>query len=363
MVSSVRRHNGHTTLSPIQLLKLASGSNADTSSQRCPSCRFVVDTLFSQSMAISSSSSSSDGPFGANADIGVGFTDKALLVVSVAGMCLLAATIYAVVLVRVKTRQEMDNDHAATTAAGYDEKLARADVSKLTRAQRRARARFLMKQQRRVVVPSNINNNNAAVEGNADEAIVAVAPEEQQEQQGPVLSRKERQRAAKAAEKENRRLFEEERRKQQQEAQKIAQEEKRERVRKEARRAEEVRQQKEAEKEELKRKERLEWETFLSGPERTQTVEELVGQLKQERYITVDETAERFSTTPDVVRERIERLVNEERVAGVFEEDQFIYFSDDELKAIADQVLKADSSSLSDIAGMCNNLCSSKDGV
>ena len=286
------------------------------------------------------SSSKSDGPFGTNAEIGVGFSNSALLVVSVAGFCMVAVTVYAFVFARAKTREEMEKEEQDDQ--DYDERLTRADVSTLTRAQRRARARVIMKQHRRAFVPPTEGEGEQAVE----------QPEDEQQQQA--LSRKERQRAAKLAEKENRRLFEEERRKQQKEAEMQAQKRRRE----EARKAEQERQQKKLEKQAQEQKEQSEWETFMSGPDCTLSVQEWTRDLNRERIVDIDEIAAQFSTIQAVVRKRIEKLVQERRVAGVFEGNKFIFVSDTELQAIAGKILEAGSCSLSDVARICNEVVS-----
>ena len=88
----------------------------------------------------------SDGPFGKAPEINVSVSDSILLVVSSVGFVILATTIYSIIITRLKTAQEIDEDEETD----YDEKLTNADVSTLNRAQRRARARHIMKQQRRI---------------------------------------------------------------------------------------------------------------------------------------------------------------------------------------------------------------------
>ena len=136
----------------------------------------------------------SDGPFGTAPDIGIGFSDAALLTFSFAGFGFLAyctfvylfvlaaldgissvvctnacltclktiflsvfcfihsfhlTAIYTVVLLKLKNRVELGANEEELEEKKYEEQLTAADVSTLSRAQRRARARQIMKQQRR----------------------------------------------------------------------------------------------------------------------------------------------------------------------------------------------------------------------
>ncbi|KAL3926484.1 MAG: hypothetical protein SGARI_005591, partial [Bacillariaceae sp.] len=140
----------------------------------------------------------SDGPLGKAPEISVGASDSLLLGVSIVGFLLMAYTIYSIILSKVKSAQEIEDEENETS---FEDRLARADVSTLTRAQRRARARHIAKQQRRVAT---------GVEG-LDHADGEHNPQQQPEEQDvpPMeddthhagslrhLSRKERQKAAK----------------------------------------------------------------------------------------------------------------------------------------------------------------------
>ena len=295
----------------------------------------------------------------ASPDVGVGFGDTTLLVASFVGFCALAVTVYWLLFSRVKSREEMEQEDADED---YEKRLANANVATLTRAQRRARAHFIMKQQRRAAVPAaarreNNDDNNNNNQGVAEGRLVEQQVDNQDRQPvQPQLSRKERQRAAKVAEKEQRRLFEEERRKQQKEAQELAQKERRERQRLEAKLEQEARQQMAIEKADRERQVQLEWETFLSGPDRTLSVEDWLGSLG--RYADIDELAESFSTSPEAIQSRVQTLVDEGRVTGVFEGNRFICLYEDELKEIVQRIREAGSVSLSDVAGICNQVIS-----
>jgi hypothetical protein len=278
-----------------------------------------------------------DGPFGDSADVGVGFSDVALLIVSGAGFIMLVVTVYGIVMTQLKTKEELDDEEGKERS--YEDHLARADVSTLNRAERRARARVIMKQQRRA---------------DAD----PTEEEEAEDEHHGHLSRRERQKAAKAAEREERKLFEEDRRKQQQEAQEVAQKEKKEREREEAKRAEEQRVLDLAQKETREKAELDKFKTFLSSPSavQSQSVDEFVSELNDNKCVYIDQIATKFGLSAEVVISRIKELINERRVAGIIEADgRFIYFSDQELQAIASQVKSLRSVSTSAFTDLCNN--------
>lgn len=280
-----------------------------------------------------------DGPFGKAPDISVGASDTALLVVSFGGFFFLAFTVYSIVLTKLKSRQEIEEEEQELN---YEERLVAADVSTLNRAQRRARARHIMKQQRRIT-PINSTENG---EENND-----VNHENGRANEMHHLSRRERQRNAKAAEKEERRLFEEERRKQQEEAQRIAKREKKERERLLNERAE------------LERKARQEqrvaeeaaayetWKIFLSSPDgRTVlSVKEFKEELKENRICQLTELAKRFSIQQQEVASRIDELIASMRLTGIHEGGTFTFISMEEMKLLSSWIQTRDVTSLTEI--------------
>ena len=278
-------------------------------------------------------------------------------------------TIYGIVLVRLKNAKEMDKDDALRgDARTYEEHLARqTDVTSLTRAERRARARAIMKQQRRVTPTPP-----AAAAPGVEHAREDDGDHEEEEQEEdldvgstaaagaivpPALSRKERQKAAKATEREERKRNEEERKRQQQEAQETARREKKLREEKEAKRLEEERKLAKEKREAREREELIKRSTFLSSSQRTQTVDEWIDELKQNRFVSIKAISESFDVSQSVVVERIHQLIQERRVAGVFENDNgsFIYFSDLELLSLASKIQDLGKVSLADVALLCNS--------
>jgi hypothetical protein len=288
-------------------------------------------------------------------EVGVGFSDAILLTVSIVGFCMLAVTIYSIIVVRIKTKEEIEKEELAE-GDHYDELLAKADVSTLTRAQRRARARAIMKQQRRVAPapapPAGREGEDAAAQQEDRHRDAEEHPERH-------MSRKERQQAAKAAELQERRLGEERRRQQQKEAQELAQREKKERELLRAKQAEEEKQQK------LERQKARyeEWLTFLSpsstaSRDSSLSVEKWIEELKETRTMEIEKVAISFGLSSNEVTDRIRQLIREGRVAGVIDETagRFIYLTDEELRVIASTVKERGSVTLSEVAEICNTV-------
>lgn len=287
--------------------------------------------------------SGGDGPFGSSGpDIGVGFSDTAILIVSLLGFVFLATTVYSLILLRVQSKDEFDK--AEEQKLDYDEQLERADVATLTRAQRRQRAQLIMKRQRRIA-PVGGNNPEEEVEQDLDD-------------EHAHLSRKERQKAAKAAEREERNLFEEQRREQQKQAQEIAKKEKKERERLEAEYAEEERQLRLKAKEEQQRAAHEEWNTFLKSQsgDNVMTVREFSDWVQREKLVSIDELSNRFQRPSEQVRARMQELVRSCRLTGIVDGDRFIYITHDEMVAVAKSITEQKQVSLQDLAITAKNL-------
>lgn len=282
----------------------------------------------------------SDGPLGKAPNFSVGASDNVLLVVSGAGFVFLAITVYSIVLTKLKSREEIEEEEKDLN---YDERLAAADVSTLNRAQRRARARHIMKQQRRIAPATNAGGEN----GEDNEEIHPHLPANETHH----LSRRERQKAAKAAEREARRLFEDERRQQQQEAQKLAQREKKERERR-TRQREEVERKARLEKREAEEIEAYEkWKTFLSSPDGSTvlTVKEWMEELSINRTCRLAMLSKRFRVPQQDVELRIEALLASSRITGICEEGTFTYISLNEMSLLSSWIQTRDVSSLEEI--------------
>jgi len=283
-------------------------------------------------------------PLGPAPQLNVGFSDSVLLIVSVIGSVFLAITVHSIVFTKLKSAEEIEEEELT-----YEDQLVNADVSTLSRAERRARAHQIMKQQRRIAPTATPTDgeNNMIEDENPIETSTA-----------PHLSRKDRQKAAKAAEKEERKRFDADRRRQQEESQRIAKREKQER---------EKRMMQEAEAERKARQEQQiaeemaayqEWKTFLGSPDGKEslTVQEWIQELQSNRYAEVDSLAKRFQVDEETVNNRIQELINESRIAGIHHDNRFIFFSMDEMAQFAEIVKSREKTSVQDLREIVNTV-------
>lgn len=319
--------------------------------------------------------SQTDGPFGKVPEINVGASDAVLLTISIIGFAMLIVTIYSIIILRLKSAEEINEEEKDLS---YDERLANADVSTLNRAQRRARARHLMKQQRRIdgnvgdgagdVPPAGGGGvdddgvvDRGAVDGGglAQLAIADVAgPNVNNSGNIRQLSRKERQKAAKAAEREERRLFEEDRRRQQQEAQAVAQREKKEREKRQAERAEIERLARQVQRETEEQTAYEEWKMFLASPDGSKKIsvlewiQELETSSSTSRIVYVQDLSNRFHVPSETVIGRIQQLIQAGRIAGILDckDQSFLYITWEEMETIASYVRNQDEISLDQLA-------------
>jgi hypothetical protein len=288
----------------------------------------------------------------------VGFSDRVLFTASVTGFCILAVTIYKIIISRVKSSDEIAEDDLSP-----EELLTRADVSTLNRAQRRARAKAIMKEQRRAAIQplprDNDDNNNEGAEADREELLPDVNEENHPIHQ-PQLSRKERQQAAKAAEREERLLFQEERQRIQKEAQEQARREKKERLAAEAKRLEEEKIRQQLEKEKKEKEERDAWLVFLIAGTNatipTQSVEKFVEFLKRERTVDISEMSSALDTNIEKILQRLQELIDDGRIGGFFRDGQFVYVSNDELRSIAQDISENGIVTLKDVASICEKV-------
>jgi DDRGK domain len=252
-----------------------------------------------------------DGPFGASADssISVGFSDTALIVVSLCGFGLLVGTVYALVLARLKTKEEAEED--AKRELDHDEYLIQANVATLSRAELKARARALARRQ------------------------------QQNPERPGIRSRKERHKLAKDIEKEERKQYANQRREEQLAVQEAAQDSKRERERLLAERMEIEKRQREDEQLAKERVALLERSTFLSTDIKQQSVDDWVDELENEKenVVHLNEVADEFGVSPGRVLDRIQQLVDGRRLWGVFEENgRFIRVRESEVRDLLREI-------------------------
>ncbi|KAG7371300.1 DDRGK domain containing protein [Nitzschia inconspicua] len=307
-------------------------------------------------------SSKPDGPLGKAPDIAVGASDRLLLGVSVFGFGVITYLVYSYILSKVKSAREM-REEERDRQISFEEKLARADVSTLNRAQRRARARLIMKQQRRIDNTGLDEMRMMDDDGNIilmpDDQMPLRLEDEENEEDFPQfdddahyasssrhLSRKERQKAAKQIEIQERKVLEEERRKEQEELQQKERIRKLERERKKASQMEEERKKRQQQRAAEELAAYHSWRIFLPRPKpgaSTEmelpkgfiTVKEWKKELCKDPIVTVSELSRRFWVSKQEVRERISELLETDRITGVLDADRFIHLSTSDLVSLS----------------------------
>ena len=315
-----------------------------------------------------------------DSEIGIGFSDRILLGVSIVGF---TALVYVVHSLLSGFRSSSpgsspnDDDHEGLTD---EERLIRcADVNSLNRTQRRVRAKAIMKEQRRVhhpaagvelLVDEQQNDENVGVVAagrNADPAMEEVLQPTYRLPIVPILSRKERQQQAKVSEKEERRLFQGERERQQKLVQLEAQRQKKERLMAATQRLLEEEQKKAIEETARQENERDLWYTFIreTTPNETtpakKSVAEFVRECQKNRVVDIQTMAIQYNVEPSYIADRIQQLIADGRIAGFFqkirhEQQQFIYLSDDELHSIASTTRKQGCVSIQQFATICHQV-------
>lgn len=309
-----------------------------------------------------------------DSEIGIGFSDRILLGVSIVGFTALVYVVHSL-LSGLRggggTGSDDDDNHHDLDGLTDEERLLRCtDVNSLNRTQRRVRAKAIMKEQRRVHHPSVelVMEDN---DENGGDAGAQVAPEDvalpTHRVPLPILSRKERQQQAKVAEKEERRLFQDERERQQKLVQLEAQRQKKERLIAATQRLLEEEQKKAIEEAVREEKERDLWYTFIVTTASNETtlvttsVAEFVQECQQNRVVDIQKMASRYNVEPSSVTDRIKQLIADGRIAGFFqnihhEQQQFIYLSDDELHSIASITRTQGCVSIQQFATICQQV-------
>jgi len=255
-----------------------------------------------------------------DADVGVGFSDKTLLIASITGFCLVVGTL---IFLRSRTTDEAaeDDDEDGT----YEKRLAQADVSTLTRSQRRARAHIIMKEKRKV---------------------------DKESDDGPQLSRKDRQRAAKAAELAERKFNEAERKRREAISKEEAMREREKRNSEREAREELAREEELA----LQKQQQMAYDTFLSSNAgKVLLVNDWISSMKrQSTPVDMSLLASEYDKTENDVIVRIETLQTEGRIVGLFDKNnKFLYLPDEQVDAVIGKMKEAGTVSLLDLGQLC----------
>lgn len=303
----------------------------------------------------------------------IGFSDRIILTVSIGGFLFLAVTIYHIAMLHYQSGS-VNAMNKENVDANYEENLANADVSTLTRAQRRARAKIIMKQTRRQNVAAttqlphhrdeehdeqieadnhhHFDDVDVQLNHNGDENGSVAGSEFGQENRQ--LSRKERQHLAKLAEQRARRQLDEERKRQHEESQEEAMKIKQERIKQKELQAIEDRQQRNRLKEELRKKENEEFLLFCATDTLKVTVEEWINELRTNRVYDINHAITSYGSenvTSDTLCNRIETLLKECRIGGILDKERgiFIYLNDNELLELSKIIVNQGSVSVNSI--------------
>jgi hypothetical protein len=305
-----------------------------------------------------------------DSEIGIGFSDRILLGVSIVGFTALVYIVHSLLsgLRGGGTGSDDDNHHDADGLTDEERLLRCTDVNSLNRTQRRVRAKAIMKEQRRVHHPSvelvmEDNDENGGDAGPVAEDVAVPTHRVPL----PILSRKERQQQAKVAEKEERRLFQDERELQQKLVQLEAQRQKKERLIAATQRLLEEEQKKAIEEATREENERDLWYTFIVTTASNETtlvkksVAEFVQECQKNRVVDIQKMASQYNVEPSYITDRIKQLIADGRIAGFFqninhEQQQFIYLSDDELHFIASITRKQGFVSIQQFATICQQV-------
>lgn len=285
--------------------------------------------------------------------LSIGASDSVLVIISLIGFFSLALIIFFIILTKVKTAREL-REEAEKHDTSYDERLAQADVSTLSRSQRRARARYIMKQQRRanhnIVHPieedgdehQQQQQNLLLEQQHHDEDIPPFQEDSHHATIHNTLSRKERQKAAKQIELQERKMYEQKRRKEQQETLNAAKSKKREKERMVAIQAERDRKERQEQRQANELAKYCAWKTLFVENTESITVQEWIHEMKQNRIVKLQDLAIRFGVSQDRIRERIENLITSFRISGILlepddknEQNRFIYLSSEDMIRLA----------------------------
>jgi hypothetical protein len=295
----------------------------------------------------------------ATAAMSLGASDMTLLVVSMVGFLCLGLLFYLLIFRGLRASpEEVEKD-----TVSYEDELDAADVKTLNRAQRRARAKILMKRNRRVAAPVVADPVAAAnIEEQAEELLLEddhTNEGDEQQQHQHHMSRKERSKAAKAMEREERRRYEETRREQLRKADDGEAKEAREAEK--ARKEEHARQKIVQEQLDIEEAKCLQYRTMfrttpINVPQKTLLVEDFVALCEAQRVIHLADMACQFEISIKNVNERIDQIEHEGRITGIIDEHTFIYVSPTEMSAIANFCHRNGKVTVTEIAKECNRL-------
>jgi hypothetical protein len=270
-----------------------------------------------------------------------GFSSATLLLLSLSG---LTVVFVGLLIISLKAPNKSADDEEDESAFNYDQALQDADVSTLTRSQRRARAKLLMKKNRRITKPEtqpDLDENGQPVLNNEEHVDETVDADEKK------LTRKQRQLAAKKLERAERKMNEDQIRIHN----KILDEERK--IREAALLNKSI--QAANEKKEKRENDFVAWKYMFpeSDFETKVTVKEFVEELEIDPVISLEETADEFSTTvPNLIR-RLKELEDDGRIRhGILnaEDDEYIFINEECMKRLVKHIKEKGKVHLDDFA-------------
>ena len=303
-----------------------------------------------------------------------GLSNFSLLLISLNGLTIIFIVLIIIChrspqedsILRRRHDQELQQEHVA-----YEQALQDADVSLLNRAQRRARAKLLMKKSRRLDAAADAVDNHhgndghvhaeedeheddargnlvPVMDGGDDHRNNHVVQGQVQQQRGHVVSRKERQRMAKDIERVERaahaqqiRIHQMEREEMEREQRKRWQMEKTEKM--------------ERERLELMEKEYRQ-QTYMFPQTNLDCkigrVQDFLQELERNPVISLEETAEKFHVTREDLVRRLQELEGDGRIPhGILnlERGEYMYIGEKTMKHISNFITDRGAVTLSDV--------------
>ena len=134
---------------------------------------------------------------------GVAISNQTILILCSFGFATLGIVLFLLIL-RKRPQHDKNNDDEQDERDNYGDYLDQADIATLNRAQRRARAKYKMKQARRDMAPAVAARGG---DGNDNDNIPADDVVNDNNNAATVANRKERQRIARQMEKKERKIY------------------------------------------------------------------------------------------------------------------------------------------------------------
>ena len=318
----------------------------------------------------------------------VGFSNETILFISLLGFTILFASLACICYYSPSQRKYNGNNNANNNDDDddgddeYNQLLQDADVSTLNRAQRKARARLLIKKNKKKKKgaianrqdamdrnDNDDNNNNDNDDNNNDDGnnneVEPIVDERE------FKSRKERQKASKQEEKMVRRQYEELRKSKLKEEEELGGDDNDD---DESGKHGEValqmkKEQMELEHKKIREEEMRSWKymfpesTVDSNDNDGRTVNEFVKDLYEKKKVNINDIADRFQVSIDKVISRLQQLEKEGRIDhGILDEKRMEYYciNGNDMYQIVERIRVEGVVSIDDVIGMIDEIVETK---